>query len=57
MAVQMSRDERLKRADDVLLNDGELAHLHAAIEALHQRYLALATAESHSMSISDPSTK
>lgn len=57
MAVQMSRDERLKRADDVLLNDGELAHLHAAIEALHQRYLALAAAKPHSMSISDPSTE
>ncbi len=42
MAVQMSREDRLARADDVLLNDGDLAHLHAAVEALHQRYLALA---------------
>lgn len=42
MAVQMSRDDRLARADDVLLNDGDLNHLHAAVEALHQRYLALA---------------
>lgn len=42
MAVQMSREDRLGRADDVLLNDGDLAHLHAAVEALHQRYLALA---------------
>lgn len=42
MAVQMSRDDRLARADDILLNDGDLNHLHAAVEALHQRYLALA---------------
>lgn len=42
MAVQTSREDRLARADDVLLNDGDLAHLHAAVEALHQRYLALA---------------
>lgn len=45
MAVQMSREERLKRADDVLLNDGDLAHLHKAVESLHQRYLALAAAQ------------
>lgn len=42
MAVQMSRAERRQRADDVLLNDGNIEHLHAAVEALHKRYLALA---------------
>jgi dephospho-CoA kinase len=47
MAAQMSREERLKRADDVLLNDGDLAHLHQAVEALHHRYLALAATPSH----------
>ena len=44
MAAQMSREERLQRADDVLLNDGNLDHLHQAVDALHQRYLALAAA-------------
>lgn len=42
MAVQMSRAERRKRADDVLLNDGNIEHLHTAVEALHKRYLTLA---------------
>ena len=42
MAVQMSRAERRKRADDVLLNDGNIEHLHAAVESLHKQYLALA---------------
>ena len=42
MAVQMSRAERRQRADDVLLNDGNIEHLQAAVEALHKRYLALA---------------
>lgn len=42
MQAQMSREERRKRADDVLLNDGEPGHLHAALEQLHQRYLELA---------------
>ncbi len=42
MAVQMSREERRKRADDIVMNDGELAHLHAALEPLHQDYLRLA---------------
>lgn len=45
MTVQMSREDRLARADDVLLNDGDLEHLHDAVEALHQRYLALAAAQ------------
>lgn len=42
MAVQMSRAERRQRADDVLLNDGNIEHLQAAVETLHKRYLALA---------------
>jgi len=42
MAAQMSREERRQHADDVLLNDGDIEHLHAAVETLHQRYLALA---------------
>lgn len=44
MAAQMSREERRARADDVILNDGHIEHLHAMVERLHQRYLELARA-------------
>ncbi|MDF2444989.1 MAG: dephospho-CoA kinase [Moraxellaceae bacterium] len=46
MAAQMSREERRQRADDVILNEGHIEHLHAMVEKLHQRYLELARAES-----------
>jgi dephospho-CoA kinase len=42
MAAQAPRSERLAQADDVLVNDGDLAALDAAVEGLHRRYLALA---------------
>ncbi|HEX4869935.1 MAG TPA: dephospho-CoA kinase [Moraxellaceae bacterium] len=42
MAAQMSREERRRRADDVILNEGHIEHLHAMVENLHQRYLELA---------------
>lgn len=41
--AQMSRDERRQKADDIILNDKDLAHLHAQVDALHEQYLALAT--------------
>ena len=44
MAAQASRAERLALADDIVVNDGYLAHLQRAADALHLRYLALATA-------------
>jgi dephospho-CoA kinase len=44
MATQASRGDRLARADEVLVNDGDLAALDAAVEALHRRYLELAHA-------------
>ena len=44
MAAQVSRAARLAAADDVLLNDGDLAMLRNAAEGLHQHYLALARA-------------
>ena len=44
MGAQVSRKERLARADDVVLNDGDLAALDTAVEALHRRYLALVDA-------------
>ena len=42
MAVQMSRAKRQELADDIILNDGDIQHLHQAVEALHERYLKLA---------------
>lgn len=42
MATQASRAERLKRADDVIVNEGGLDALRREVHALHQRYLALA---------------
>lgn len=41
MANQASRAQRLQRADDVVVNDGDFAALRAAVAALHQQYLQL----------------
>ena len=42
LAQQSSRAERLAIADDVIDNSGDEAALDAAVDALHQRYLAYA---------------
>lgn len=42
IAAQMAREERLRRADDVICNDQDLAHLHREVDALHETYLELA---------------
>jgi len=42
VAAQASRAERLAIADDVIVNDGSLAQLEAAVQRLHGRYLRLA---------------
>ena len=39
---QISREQRLARAHDVVDNSGSLAQLHQYLEPLHQRYLRLA---------------
>lgn len=44
MAAQLPRPQRLARADDVLLNNGDLAQLRSEVARLHARYLALAAA-------------
>lgn len=44
IASQTSREVRLARADDVIVNDGDLAALHAAIDRLHAKYLEIAGA-------------
>lgn len=45
MAAQMPRTERLKQADDKLINEGSLDSLYQQIEALHQKYLKLTQAK------------
>lgn len=42
MAVQLPRQQRLARADDVLHNDGDLAGLRSQVAALHESYRNLA---------------
>ena len=42
MAAQMSRQEKLLRADDVVSNDADLAHLHRQLDAVHETYLKMA---------------
>ena len=42
MAAQVSREERLAAADDVIDNSAEPAQIEAQVAQLHQRYLALA---------------
>jgi len=43
---QVSRNERLHAADDVIVNDADLSHLQQQVTALHHQYLALVNAES-----------
>lgn len=40
LATQMSREQRLALADDVLTNTGDVTALHDKVLALHQSYLA-----------------
>ncbi len=42
MAAQISRQDRLAQADDVLHNDGDEGELRQQVARLHQRYLELA---------------
>ena len=43
MKAQLDRTKRLNAADDVIVNDRDLAHLDAEVERLHARYLELAS--------------
>lgn len=47
MASQFSRQQRLDKADDVIVNDGDLAALHQAVQTLHNTYLELSKTDSH----------
>lgn len=42
LAAQATREQRLALAHDVIVNDGDAAHLDAEVTALHARYLELA---------------
>jgi dephospho-CoA kinase len=42
LASQLTRTERLRHADDHIVNDADLRHLENAVELLHQTYMALA---------------
>lgn len=42
MAAQLSRQERLKRADDIAINTGDLKYLYQQLDQLHPKYLSLA---------------
>jgi dephospho-CoA kinase len=42
MRSQVGREARRKAADDIILNDGDIAALHDAVARLHARYLELA---------------
>lgn len=42
MDSQVSREKRLKYADDLILNDGTIDSLHKKVDALHAKYLELA---------------
>jgi len=47
MAAQMPRAERLARADDVVINQGDREDLYLQLDDLHRRYLALAAGVPH----------
>lgn len=42
ITAQVSREERLSIADDVIRNDGALEETRAQVEAMHAKYLSLA---------------
>lgn len=44
LAAQANRADRLKAADDVLVNSGSVPELRQGVDRLHQRYLELAAA-------------
>jgi len=39
--VQMDRNARLEKADDVIVNDKTLDDLHTKVDALHDTYLSI----------------
>lgn len=42
IASQMDRDQKIGKADDVIVNDAEISDLISKIDKIHQRYIELA---------------
>lgn len=42
MATQLNRETRISKADDIIHNHGDLLELDEQVNALHQKYMALA---------------
>lgn len=40
--AQMPREQRISKADDIIINDQDLPHLYQQVDALHVKYLDLA---------------
>lgn len=47
MASQFSRQQRLDKADDIIVNDGDLMALHNAVQTLHETYHDMSKTDSH----------
>lgn len=47
IAAQISREERLAAADDIIVNDADVARLVPQVEQLHHKYLRLASTRRH----------
>jgi dephospho-CoA kinase len=45
LAAQVTREQRLAVADDVVLNNGDIAALRDQVEKLHRQYLAAASSQ------------
>ena len=45
IAAQMDREERVSKADDVILNDKDLDHLLSEVDKLHETYLQMVTSK------------
>ncbi len=41
MSAQITRQDRIQQSDDVITNDGDLAHLEDRVDSLHLKYLSL----------------
>jgi len=46
LAAQATREQRLAVADDVIHNDGDIAHLRDQVEKLHRQYVTAARTQS-----------
>ena len=41
ISAQITRQDRIQQSDDVITNDGDLAHLEDRVDSLHLKYLSL----------------